>query len=75
MRGTPAPAPWAGQLASEGPLRSFLELGALDGAAPSARLHGRHLLSEWGLGTLAGDAEVVVSELGGPLITSDSWRF
>jgi anti-sigma regulatory factor (Ser/Thr protein kinase) len=56
-------AQWAGQLASERPLQSFLELGALDGAVPSARLHARHVLSEWGLGALADDAEVVVSEL------------
>jgi anti-sigma regulatory factor (Ser/Thr protein kinase) len=61
--GMPAPARWAGQLASEWPLQSFLELGALDGAVPSARLHARHLLSEWGLGALADDAEAVVSEL------------
>jgi anti-sigma regulatory factor (Ser/Thr protein kinase) len=58
-----APARWTGQLASEWSLQSFLELGALDGAVPSARLHARHVLSEWGLGALADDAEVVVSEL------------
>jgi hypothetical protein len=30
------------------PLQSFLELGALPGAVPCARLHTRHLLWEWG---------------------------
>lgn len=59
----PSAARWADRLASEWPLRSFLELGALDGAVPSARLHARHVLWEWGLATLADDAELVVSEL------------
>jgi anti-sigma regulatory factor (Ser/Thr protein kinase) len=60
----PPQAPrWAGRLASEWPLRSFLELGALDGAVPSARLHTRHVLREWGLATLTDDVELVVSEL------------
>jgi anti-sigma regulatory factor (Ser/Thr protein kinase) len=54
---------WAGRLASEWPLHSFLELGALDGAVPSARLHARHVVREWGLAALADDAELVVSEL------------
>jgi anti-sigma regulatory factor (Ser/Thr protein kinase) len=45
------------------PLGSHLELGALPGAVPSARLHTRHLLWEWGLTGLADDAELVVSEL------------
>jgi anti-sigma regulatory factor (Ser/Thr protein kinase) len=56
-------ARWAGDRASEWPRQSFLELGALDGAVPSARLHARHVLWEWGLVALAEDAEVVVSEL------------
>jgi anti-sigma regulatory factor (Ser/Thr protein kinase) len=53
----------AGGEAGEWTLQSFLELGALDGAVPSARLHARHVLREWGLTALADDAELVVSEL------------
>jgi anti-sigma regulatory factor (Ser/Thr protein kinase) len=53
----------AGRPVGEWPLHSFLELGALDGAVPSARLHTRHLLREWELAALADDAELVVSEL------------
>jgi anti-sigma regulatory factor (Ser/Thr protein kinase) len=49
--------------ATEWPLRSFLELGALDGAVPSARLHSRHMLREWGVAVLGDSAELVVSEL------------
>jgi anti-sigma regulatory factor (Ser/Thr protein kinase) len=63
LRVPSAPARWPGQLVSEWPLQSFLELGALDGATPSARLHARHVMWEWGLGELTDDAEVVVSEL------------
>jgi hypothetical protein len=40
------------------PLRSHLELGALPSAVPCARLHVRHMLWEWGLAGLAGDALV-----------------
>lgn len=43
--------------------RSFLELGALPGAVPCARLHAKHVLREWGLAALAGTAELLVSEL------------
>lgn len=51
-------------LAEQWPLRSFLELGALPGAAPCARLHARLMLWEWRLpDDLADAAEVVVSEL------------
>ena len=42
---------------------SCLELGALPGAVPSARLHVRHVLREWGLGRLADSSESVVAEL------------
>jgi anti-sigma regulatory factor (Ser/Thr protein kinase) len=49
--------------AGEWPLRSFLELGALDGAVPSARLHAKHVLREWGVAVLGDNAELVVSEL------------
>ncbi len=59
----PFEAPWAGRPAGEWPLHSFLELGALDGAVPSARLHARHVLREWGLAAQADDGELVVSEL------------
>ncbi len=45
------------------PLRNFLELGALPGAVPCARLHARHVLYEWGLAGLAEDTELVVSEM------------
>ncbi|HVB43893.1 MAG TPA: ATP-binding protein [Streptosporangiaceae bacterium] len=50
-------------LAGQWPLRSFLELGALPGAAPCARLHARLMLWEWRLSDLADAAEVVTSEL------------
>ena len=59
----PFAARWAGRPASEWSLRSFLELGALDGAVPSARLHTRHVLREWSLADLGDGAELVVSEL------------
>ena len=45
------------------PLRSYLELGALPGAVPCARLHARHVLWEWGLSELIETAELLVSEL------------
>ena len=49
--------------AGQWPLRSFLELGALPGAVPCARLHARHLLREWGLAGLADSTELLVSEM------------
>lgn len=45
------------------PLQDFLELGALAGAVPCARLHARHVLWEWGFGSLGESAELLVSEL------------
>ena len=45
------------------PLLSFLELGALPGAVPCARLHARHVLWEWGLAGLAESTELLVSEM------------
>jgi anti-sigma regulatory factor (Ser/Thr protein kinase) len=45
------------------PLCSFLELGALPGAVPCARLHARQVAWEWGLAGPGGDAELLVSEL------------
>ena len=44
-------------------LRTFLELGALPGAVPCARLHARLVAWEWGLAELGDDAELLVSEL------------
>lgn len=43
--------------------RSFLELGALPGAVPCARLHAKHVLREWGLAALGDTVELLVSEL------------
>jgi anti-sigma regulatory factor (Ser/Thr protein kinase) len=45
------------------PVRDFLELGALPGAVPSARLHARQIVWEWALTTLTEPVEQVVSEL------------
>lgn len=40
-----------------------LDLGPLPGSVPSARLHVRAILCEWGLGHLADDGESVAAEL------------
>jgi len=45
------------------PLQSFLELGALPGAVPCARLHARLVLWEWGLTALSENTELLLSEL------------
>ena len=45
------------------PRSDSLEFGPLAGAVPSARLHARYVLMEWGLGAIAENAELVVSEL------------
>lgn len=45
------------------PLQSYLELGALPGAVPSARLHARLVVCEWGLHELAETTELIASEL------------
>ncbi len=45
------------------PLRSRLELAALPSAVPSVRWHARLIVREWGLGGIAGNVELVVSEL------------
>jgi anti-sigma regulatory factor (Ser/Thr protein kinase) len=45
------------------PLRDFLELGALPGAVPCARLHARQVLREWGTAGLADSAGLLVTEL------------
>jgi len=49
--------------AAQWPYRSFLELGALPGAVPCARMHARLVLREWGLAALSDSTELVVSEL------------
>jgi anti-sigma regulatory factor (Ser/Thr protein kinase) len=45
------------------PLQSFLELGALPGAVPCARLHARQVLWEWQLTALSDSTELLLSEL------------
>jgi anti-sigma regulatory factor (Ser/Thr protein kinase) len=44
-------------------ISSALEFASLPTAVPCARLHAVHVLHEWGLRDLAGDAEMIVSEL------------
>jgi len=65
--GAPVPVPPAQDrgtdMAAEWPVQDFLELGALPGAVPSARLHTRQILGEWALAQLSEQAEQVVSEL------------
>lgn len=50
-------------MAGDWPLRSHLELGALPGAVPCARLHARQVLWEWRLSALSENAQLLVSEL------------
>lgn len=45
------------------PVQSRLELGALPGAVPCARLHARLVLAEWGQAALGDSVELIVSEL------------
>jgi anti-sigma regulatory factor (Ser/Thr protein kinase) len=65
--GAPVPVPPAqdpaGDMTGYWPLRDFLELGALPGAVPCARLHARHILREWALTSLNDQTELVTSEL------------
>jgi anti-sigma regulatory factor (Ser/Thr protein kinase) len=42
---------------------SALDLAPLDTAVPSARLHARYVVREWGMASLAADCELVVAEL------------
>ena len=49
--------------AARWPCQSFLELGALPGAVPCARLHARQMLWEWGLTAFSDSAELLISEL------------
>lgn len=44
-------------------LSSALDFAPLPTAVPCARLHAVHVLHEWGLRALAGDAQMIVSEL------------
>ena len=50
-------------MARHWPVRDYLELGALPGAVPCARLHARLLLWEWSLTPLTEPVDQVVSEL------------
>jgi anti-sigma regulatory factor (Ser/Thr protein kinase) len=47
----------------EWPLHSYLELGAMPGAVPCARLHTKLVLMEWGLSAFSDKAELILSEL------------
>jgi anti-sigma regulatory factor (Ser/Thr protein kinase) len=47
----------------DSPSQSYLELGALPGAVPCARLHARQVAWEWGFQELVDSVEVIVSEL------------
>jgi anti-sigma regulatory factor (Ser/Thr protein kinase) len=49
--------------AARWPLRTFLELGALPGAVPCARLQARHVLEEWKLTVFSESTSLLVSEL------------
>lgn len=53
----------ASMLTTWWPFQSHLELGALPSAVPSARLHARLVVGEWGLGSIADTVELAVSEL------------
>lgn len=58
----PPPCDQGLRMAVTWPLRTYLELGAYPGAVPSARLHAKALLWEWGL-TYGDAVELVVSEI------------
>lgn len=53
----------AAPFAARWPVRTFLELGALPGAAPCARLHARQVLWEWDLTAFTENTELLISEL------------
>jgi anti-sigma regulatory factor (Ser/Thr protein kinase) len=63
MAPTPPAAEGAADATAQWPIWDFLELGALPGAIPSARLHARQILREWELLPLTEAVEQVVSEL------------
>lgn len=50
-------------MAGHWPVRDFLELGALPGAVPCARLHAHQIVWEWSLTALTEQVEHVVTEL------------
>ena len=51
------------RMAGDWLLQDYLELGALPGAVPCARLHARQLLWEWGLHRVSETVELLVSEI------------
>lgn len=57
-------------MARHWPVRDYLELGALAGAVPCARLHARLILWEWSLTPLTEPVDQVVSELVGNSVTA-----
>jgi anti-sigma regulatory factor (Ser/Thr protein kinase) len=60
----PLADPLGNDVTGRWPLRNYLELGAMPGAVPCARLHARQLLWEWGLAAELGDtAELLLSEI------------
>lgn len=61
----PVPPPWhrGNWMMGVWPLRDYIELGALPGAVPCARLHARQLMWEWRLTGLSESVELLVSEL------------
>lgn len=74
VAGRPTPVPGSSEripaglaafapFAARWPWQSCLELGALPGAVPCARLHARQVLWEWGLTALSDTTELLVSEL------------
>jgi anti-sigma regulatory factor (Ser/Thr protein kinase) len=61
---TPVPSMSADQVTPDRwPLRTYLELGALDSAPGSARAHAGAVLWEWGQDSIADDVCLIVSEL------------
>jgi anti-sigma regulatory factor (Ser/Thr protein kinase) len=60
---TVADAARSAPFAARWPLRTFLELGALPGAVPCARLHARNVLGEWRLTAFSESIGLLVSEL------------
>src|SRR5712691_12955204 len=60
---SPGSAPGFISLSAAWPLHSYLELGALSGAVPCARLRTQALLREWGLRELTDVTELLVAEI------------
>lgn len=59
----PAPLSQPMITAASWQLQDFIELGALPGAVPCARLHARQILREWHQDSAADTAELVIAEL------------